>query len=44
MNKVAPGAEVQVIYRGKDTIEKGQFAGKTAHSFLVNASETIDQA
>lgn len=43
MSRVPVGAEVQIIYRGKDKIEKGQFAGKAAHSFLVNASETISE-
>lgn len=39
MKKVAQGAEVQIIYQGKETIKKGNFAGKPAHNFIVNASE-----
>lgn len=41
MAKVVKGAEVQVIYNGKEVIKKGQFAGKAAHSFSVAASEQI---
>lgn len=39
MEKVAPGAEVKITYRGKEAIAKGPMAGKSAHSFLVAASE-----
>lgn len=41
MKQVVVGAEVQVIYEGKETIQKGAYAGKQAHKFLVNASETV---
>lgn len=41
MKKVPQGAEVQIIYRGKNTVEKGQYAGKEAHGFIVNASDLI---
>lgn len=39
MEKVAEGAQVQITYKGKETISQGKFAGKEAHSFLVAASE-----
>jgi hypothetical protein len=40
MKQVAVGAEVQIVYNGKETIKKGNFAGKSAHSFSVAASDT----
>lgn len=42
MALVPQGAEVQIIYRGYKVIEKGDRAGDSAHSFLVNASETVE--
>lgn len=41
MAKVALNAEVQITYRGKNIVDKGNFAGKEAHSFLVAASDLI---
>jgi hypothetical protein len=41
MKNVVRGAEVQVVYEGKETIQKGNFAGKQAHKFIVSASETV---
>lgn len=41
IKQVPVGAEVQVVYNGKEAIKKGQFAGKMAHSFSLSASETI---
>lgn len=38
LGKVSEGTEVQVVYRGKNTIETGRFAGKEAHSFQVAAN------
>lgn len=39
MARVADGSDVQITYKGKEVIAKGQFAGKSAHSFSVAASE-----
>jgi len=41
MKQVAVGSEVQIVYNGKETIKKGNFAGKSAHSFSVAASDTV---
>lgn len=42
MQRVAQGAEVQIVYNGMNVMEKGNYAGKSAHSFSVAASESID--
>ncbi len=39
LEQVADGATVQVIYRGKNEIQSGKYAGKHAHSFIVNADK-----
>ena len=39
LTQVADGATVQVVYRGKNEIQQGKYAGKMAHSFLVNADK-----
>lgn len=41
MKKVAQGAEVKITYQGSEVIKKGNFAGKSAHSFQVAASDLI---
>ena len=41
MAKVPVGAEVQITYRGRNIVDKGKFAGKEAHSFIVAASDLI---
>ena len=41
MARVAQGATVKVTYRGKTTIETGEFAGSEAHNFLVRASKLV---
>ena len=42
-NNVREGDLVQVIYDGKNTLEKGPMKGKQAHSFVVNIAETEEQ-
>lgn len=42
MSKIPVGAEVQIVYKGKEKMAKGAFAGKAAHSFDVSASEVIE--
>lgn len=42
MSKVADGSEVQIIYRGTEKLERGQYAGKAVHTFIVNASDLLE--
>lgn len=44
LSKVPKGAQVQVVYNGKTTIETGKFAGKQAHSFQVASDSQIENA
>lgn len=40
--KIAKGADVRLEYNGKTEITSGPGIGKSAHSFNVTASETLD--
>ncbi len=41
VKRVALGSEIQIVYNGKETIKKGNYAGKQAHSFNVAASDVV---
>lgn len=42
MEKVAPGATVKIVYRGKQEIQSGKYAGSSAHAFAVRASKLVE--
>lgn len=44
LGRVPKGAQVQVVYNGKNTIESGKYAGKQAHSFQVASDRTVEEA
>ena len=44
MSNVAPGTLLQITYNGTNAIEKGKFAGKEAHSILVEEIEKDEES